>query len=497
MLSHFQALSFLILSLYSAASQALPTSRGLEDSLTSCLAQASVPYAPRNSTQWAQDTRPYNLRLPYTPAAVAIPTTIQHIQAAVRCGSQNGVRVSAKSGGHSYGSFGFGGEDGHLVIVLDAMDKVTLNKDMSCTIQPGARLGRVASELFSFNQRALAHGTCPGVGITGHALHGGYGMASRTYGLTLDSFVGATVVLPNGTIRLSSDWDTPDLNWALKGAGSSFGIIAELDFRTFKAPDIVTTFKIELDWEKDEAVEGLLAFQEFGARAPREMNVQIFMGPNGQAIQGAFYGSRDALNEVLRPLLGDINAQISKAETMGWLESVKHFAGDQDLNQRRPYDQHGTFYATSLVTHALTRGQVESLVNTLFTNAKDPSARHSWYLLLDVFGGPNSAISDKAPSDTAFPHRDKLLLYQFVDGGSTGEYPEEGFALIRGFRDSVTSSMADGEWGMYANYLDTQLDGETAARLYYGQNLERLRRIKAEYDPDDVFWNPQGIRPAE
>ena len=56
--------------------------------------------------------------------------------------------------------------------------------------------------------------------------------------------------------------------------------------------------------------------------------------------------------------------------------------------------------------------------------------------------------------------------------------------------------MVDGEWGMYANYLDTQLDGDTATRLYYGGNLERLRVLKREFDPDDVFWNPQGIRPA-
>lgn len=148
------------------------------------------------------------------------------------------------------------------------------------------------------------------------------------------------------------------------------------------------------------------------------------------------------------------------------------------------------------MTHALTRHQVESLVNALFTNAKDPSARKSWYLLLDLFGGPNSAISEKSPSDTAFPHRDKLLLYQFSDGGSNGSYPPEGFDLLRRFRESVTSSMADGEWGMYANYLDTQLDGDTATRLYYGGNLERLRALKREFDPDDVFWNPQGIRPA-
>lgn len=158
----FKALLLFVLGLYSGLCLCSPF-YGPPDALTSCLAAASVPYAAKNSSQWIQDTKPYNLRLAYVPEAVAIPTTIKHIQDAVKCGRQHGVRVSAKSGGHSYGSFGFGGEDGHLVVVMDAMDKVTMNKDLSCTIQAGARLGHVATELFNNAfRRALPHGTCPG-----------------------------------------------------------------------------------------------------------------------------------------------------------------------------------------------------------------------------------------------------------------------------------------------------------------------------------------------
>lgn len=72
------------------------------------------------------------------------------------------MRVSARGGGHSYGSFGLGGEDGHLVIVLDSMDSVTLGEDGKAVVQPGARLGHVAYELFNQGHRAISHGTCPG-----------------------------------------------------------------------------------------------------------------------------------------------------------------------------------------------------------------------------------------------------------------------------------------------------------------------------------------------
>lgn len=132
------------------------------DALTSCLADACVPFSVKNSTEWTQDTKPYNLRLTYTPAAVAVPTSIDEIKAAVSCGVENGVRVSAMGGGHGYGSFAFGGEDGHLVIALDRMYRVTLNEDGTATVQPGARLGHVAVELFNQGRRAIAHGSCPG-----------------------------------------------------------------------------------------------------------------------------------------------------------------------------------------------------------------------------------------------------------------------------------------------------------------------------------------------
>lgn len=149
------------------------------------------------------------------------------------------------------------------------------------------------------------------------------------------------------------------------------------------------------------------------------------------------------------------------------------------------------------MTPALSRAQLRSFVGTLFESAKDATARRSWYLLLDLHGGNNSAIADVEPSETAYVHRDKLLLYQFTDRGSSGEYPEEGFGLLKGFRDSVTTLMDEEDWGMYANYLDTQVSGDQAQALYWGKNLGRLRNIKAELDPDEVFWNPQGVRPVE
>ncbi|CAM1509427.1 Fc.00g031660.m01.CDS01 [Cosmosporella sp. VM-42] len=470
------------------------------DDLTACLANAKVPFDVKGGEAWTEDIKPYNLRLAYTPAAVAYPTKTSQIKAAVSCGVKHNVRVTAKGGGHSYASFGYGGENGHLVIILDRLYKVTLSYGKAI-VEPGARLGHVAVELYNQGQRAIAHGSCPGVGIAGHVLHGGYGMASRTYGLTLDWLIGATVVLANATQVYCSATENSDLFWALRGAGSSFGIVTEFEFNTFAAPGKVTPFSIELDWDRDEAVRGLEAFQSFGINAPKELNMQIYLAPGGQTVQGAFYGDRNGLNKALKPFLGEVGATISTASTMGWIKSLEHFSGGLALDQKGPNKQHNTFYTTSLMSKALNNGQIESFVKAIFDNAKDPKARHSWYILMDLHGGENSVVRSLPPSATAYVHRDKLWLFQFSDSVSSGTYPQAGFSLLKGLRESITKLAGGIAWGMYTNYIDSQLDSQTAQQWYWGNNLfrgnlNRLQSIKLALDPENVFYNPQGVRPA-
>ena len=127
-----------------------------------CLTSAKVPQALPDTDVFDFESDPYNTRVTYDPAAIALPTMIAHVQAAVSCASKNKVRVSAKSGGHSYASFGLGGEDGHLIVDFKYMHNVTVDRTTNiATIQPGARLGNVAQAIYAQGKRAMAHGTCP------------------------------------------------------------------------------------------------------------------------------------------------------------------------------------------------------------------------------------------------------------------------------------------------------------------------------------------------
>ncbi|KAH8680281.1 hypothetical protein BGZ61DRAFT_358636, partial [Ilyonectria robusta] len=71
------------------------------------------------------------------------------------------LRVTTKSGGHNFESHGIGGEDGHFVITLDRMHRVSLQEDGTAKLQAGAGTGHVATELYNQGNRAIPLGQCP------------------------------------------------------------------------------------------------------------------------------------------------------------------------------------------------------------------------------------------------------------------------------------------------------------------------------------------------
>lgn len=153
-------------------------------------------------------------------------------------------------------------------------------------------------------------------------------------------------------------------------------------------------------------------------------------------------------------------------------------------------------YATNLMTNALKQEQIEALMSILYDNINSDEATHTWAILLELVGGRHLALTGVGQSDTSFFHHDKMHLFQF-SGLGFGDHMEDGIPLLCGFKDNFTSHLVNGNWGMYANYVGTELDSETAQKMCWGGNLARLQQSKAELDPDDVFWNPQGIRPAD
>jgi hypothetical protein len=82
--------------------------------IASCLDSKKVPVRWSNAPDYAELAEPFNLRLSYKPYVIALPETNQHVQNAVLCAALCGIKVQAKSGGHSYASYSSGGQDGSM-----------------------------------------------------------------------------------------------------------------------------------------------------------------------------------------------------------------------------------------------------------------------------------------------------------------------------------------------------------------------------------------------
>lgn len=161
----------------------------------------SVPALFTDSSDFDRYAQSYNRVFSYKPTAICVPTTDEDISNAIRCAHDHGLKVQPKSGGHSYGAFSSGGQDGSIVIHMKNFNSVELDtKTNIAVVGAGARLGRLANELFRQGKRAVPHGTIKNVGVGGHFSHGGYGYQSRAWGLSLDTIYGMDVVLANGRL---------------------------------------------------------------------------------------------------------------------------------------------------------------------------------------------------------------------------------------------------------------------------------------------------------
>ncbi|WP_233158231.1 FAD-binding oxidoreductase [Actinokineospora bangkokensis] len=402
-----------------------------------------------------------------TPAAVARPTTAEHVQACVETASAARIPIAARSGGHSYA--GYSAPQDGLVVDLRAMNAVQVNADGTATVQAGARLIEVYTALAA-QGRALPGGTCPSVGIAGLTLGGGIGVLTRKFGLTCDRLVSAKLVTADGTLRTVNAQSEPDLYWALRGGGGgNFGIVTEFTFSTEPAPQL-TTFN--LPFGAGTAPQVLGAWQEWVAGAPAELWSAVTLSARQTSVlSGCFVGTENGLTQQLAPLLRAIGANPTRrvVQTRDYLGAMKYYAGcsgcDPDSVARQ------SFTASSRVLGAPVRdtGAFAALLDG--TSEMD--------VLIDSLGGAVAAV---APAASAFPHRQALATVQIYQKGNNPQ------AVAR-VRDGMAGL---GVGGGYVNYIDPDMPDWAGA--YYGANQARLAETAARYDPDAVFGFAQAVR---
>jgi FAD/FMN-containing dehydrogenase len=418
------------------------------------------------------------------------PEDLAHALASAR---EEGAHVALRSGGHC-----FAGRSSTTGIVIDVsgMDEVSVS-DGTVTVGAGARLADVYDALAA-HDRTIAAGCGPTVGIAGLTLGGGLGILGRSHGLTADQLVAARAVLADGRVVDCDEHRHEDLFWALRGAGGGqFAAVTQLVLRTLPAPD-ATGFHLVWPWTAGAAMVG--AWQAWAPDAPNAIAASLVLRaptdrdlPPSLTVFGAVLDEGSATRAALDELVAGVGTAPTKASYVpGPYREIKRYLAEYDVSsgQRRPVEREpGHLYSKSeFFRRDLPADAIAELLALFAEGRRQGEAR-----VLDFT--PWAGAYNRVPADaTAFAHRgERFLLKQEVVVDASASEAERQAA--RGWLSrSWALAHAWGSGGVFPNFPDPEL--EDSGRAYHGANLDRLRRVKATYDPENVFRFDQSVQPA-
>jgi FAD/FMN-containing dehydrogenase len=414
------------------------------------------------------------------PAAIVRAADASDVARVVSLAAENGLELAVRSGGHS--PAGHSVSDGG--IVLDLSDMKGMDIDVGGRTA-WAETGLTAAE---YSAAVGPHGLVTGfgdtgsVGIGGITLSGGVGYLVRKHGLTIDDLLAADVVTADGRL-LRTDAEThPDLFWAIRGGGGNFGVATRFRFRLHQLPSIVGGMLF-----LPATPEVVAGFMEQAEGAPEELSAIANVMPappmpflpveqHGRLVVMAlvcYAGPPDAGQRALAPFRALAEPITDLLRPMAYHE----------IYPPEPEGYHPTAVGHTMFIESVDLGVAKTIVEHL--EASDASLRVTQ---LRVLGGAMTRV----PADaTAFAHRSSRIM---ANVGAFYEGPEDRALREEWVRD-LAGALRQGDPGGYVGFLADE--GEDRVRAAYpGETWNRLRQVKARYDPANLFRLNQNIPPA-
>ena len=218
--------------------------------------------------------------------------------------------------------------------------------------------------------------------------------------------MGVTVVLADGSVVEASEKENADLFWAIRGAGSNFGIVASWKLRTFPAPETLTWFSVKLNWTAETALAGLEGLEKYArSTMPSNLNFRVSDYDRGSPnIEALYYGTDAEARNAIAPLLKEAapKAVITESYTVNWLEAVHHYSFFDTIDWTEPSPvsrlsstrcfctikpltnlQREIFYAKSVTLKGLSGASAKAFVDYWWKEGMKMTSRN-WWFQLDV-----------------------------------------------------------------------------------------------------------------
>ena len=419
--------------------------------------------------------RVHNGMIDRRPALIAGCLGNADIVDAVNFARTHGLELAVRGGGHNVA--------GRAVCDDGLMLDMSLMKGIH--VDPVRRTARAQGGVTwrEFNRETQAHGlaTTGGVisttGIAGLTLGGGLGWLMAKHGLAMDNLVSAEVVTASGDIVRASKEENADLFWGLQGGGGNFGAVSWLEYRLHPVGTVTSGL---IAHPFDRARDVLKFFREITSGLPDDLTIfgGLLHAPDGAQIAVMIVCHCGPLAE---------------AETA--LQPIKKF-GSPILDSVGPTSYEET---NKMLDAGFPRGALnywksnfmmelsDQAIDTLISQFAACPSPMSGLLLEHIHG----AATRVGVGETAFPHRGEgynfLVVSEWLD-------PADNARNIAWARESYDLMLPYFSRGRYVNYLGED-EGEDAVAAAYGPNYQRLRTLKAKYDPTNLFHLNQNIRP--
>jgi FAD/FMN-containing dehydrogenase len=420
------------------------------------------------------------------PAVIVRCSNADDVARCIAFARAHGAPIAVRGGGHNGG--GLGVVDDGIVIDLAGMAEVVVDSSSdSVRVGGGATWGQVDQKTAEHG-RATPSGIISTTGVGGLTLGGGIGHLTRRFGLTIDSLIGADVVLADGSHVHASANEHPELFWALRGGGGNFGVVTSFEFRTH--PVGATVMAGPTFWPIEQIPEVMRFYREFLPAAPRAVN-GFFAAMTVPPV--------DLIPEELhlRKVCAVMWCVIGTENEATQLLAPVHDVGTPLLHGVGPVPHPAL---QSLFDGLYTKGLqcywradfVNELSDELIEHhldwAQQLPSMHSTMHLYPIDG----AAHDTGAADTAFSYRDAQWAEVIF-----GVDPDQANAgAIRdwcvGYWDATHPHSAG---GAYVNFMMDE--GQERVRATYRDNYDRLGHVKAQYDPENIFRVNQNIHPAD
>jgi FAD/FMN-containing dehydrogenase len=425
----------------------------------------------------------YNAMIDRSPALIAQCADVADVIAAVKFGSQHGLRTAIRGGGHN--AAGLGVCDGGLVIDLSLINNVHVNPRKKTVLVGGGALWRDVDHATHAFGLAVPSGIISTTGVGGLTLGGGIGYLSRRCGLAIDNLLAVDMVLADGRFVTASAQENPDLFWAVRGGGGNFGVVTSF---LFKARPVHTIYGGPMFWPMEAATEMMRWYRSFLPKAPDDIYgffafhtvpplppfPEQFHNKKMCGIVWCYTGPMKRAERVFKPI------RSFKPPAFDLVGPLPHPVLQSMFDRLYPPGLQWYWKADFVRTLP-----DEAIAQHLKFANRMPTM-HSTMHLYPV----NGAAGRVKKTATPWWHRDALWAEVIVGVDPDPAKKEEISAWAKEYWSALHPYSLG---GAYINFM--MEEGEDRIRATYGKNYARLQKIKKRYDPTNVFRTNQNINP--